>query len=66
MSDTVLLNTGMRVLVEKLGNVDAEKFISLIIREPFDYTKWQRTLYEGMSINEISARAMRLYNKQQG
>jgi hypothetical protein len=63
MNDTIILNTGMKALIEKLGNVNAEKFISLIIKEPFDYTQWQRTLYDGMTIDEISNRAMDLYNK---
>jgi hypothetical protein len=63
MNNTVLMNTGMKVLIEKLGNVNAEKFISLIIREPFDYTKWQMNLFEGMSIEEIRDEAMKLYNK---
>ncbi len=66
MTNTIILNTGMKVLIEKLGNVDAEKFISLIIREPFDYTKWQKDLFEGMSIEEISNEAMQLYNRKQG
>jgi len=66
MTNTVLVNTGMKILIEKLGNVDAEKFISLIIREPFDYTKWQKDLFEGMSIEEISDEAMKHYNKTYG
>lgn len=66
MNDIVLMNTGIKILIEKLGNVDAEKFISLIIREPFDYTKWQRDLFEEMSIEEISDKAMELYNKTYG
>ena len=63
MSDTILLNTGMKALIDKLGNVNAEKFITLIIKEPFDYTKWHSKLYEGMTIDEISDRAMLIYNK---
>lgn len=29
------------ILIDKLGKVDTESFTSLIIKEPFDYTKWQ-------------------------
>ncbi len=25
-----------------MGDVDAEKFMSLISKEPFDYTQWQK------------------------
>lgn len=62
MNNTILVNTGMNLLIEKLGNVDAEKFISLLLKEPFDYTKWQRNMFEGMSINQISEQAMDSYN----
>jgi len=59
MNDSVLLKTGMQVLIEQLGNVHAEKFISLILREPFDYTEWRRdNLFAGMTVEEISKKAM--------
>jgi hypothetical protein len=61
MNDTLLMNTGMSALIEKLGNVDAEKFISLVLREPFDYTKWRKdNLFVGMSVEDISYAAMKL------
>ena len=67
MNDTVLMKTGMQILIEKLGNIDAEKFISLILREPFDYTEWRRdNLFVGMTIEEISSEAMKLYNQNHG
>jgi hypothetical protein len=51
----------MRTLIERLGNVDAEKFISLIIKEPpFDYVKWRQDLYEDMTIEEIAQRAKQI------
>jgi len=40
-SDTVLKDEGMRILAEQLGLVEAERFIALMRREPFDYTKWR-------------------------
>ena len=56
-----LRNEGMRVLVNNLGPVEAERFISLIIREPFDYTEWQRDLFNNMSVKELSNNAMKIY-----
>lgn len=47
----------MEILIEELGEVEAERFISLIIKEPFDYTKWQKGLFKKKSINEISKEA---------
>ena len=36
-----------------LGAVDAERFISMVKRDTFDYTEWQRKLWNGKSIEEI-------------
>jgi len=44
---------GMRALRERLGPVEAEKFIVLIRREPFDYTEWQQTLWQNKSVDEL-------------
>jgi hypothetical protein len=33
--------------------IDAEKFITLINRERFDYTKWRQNLFEDMSVSDI-------------
>jgi len=63
MTDSVLMKTGMRVLIEQLGNVHAEKFISLLLREPFDYTEWRRdNLFAGMTVEDISKKAMDLHS----
>ncbi len=55
---------GMRLLIENMGKADAERFISLVIREPFDYTEWQKDLFQGMSLDELGDRAMEFYNSQ--
>jgi len=47
----------MKLLLDNLGTIEAERFIMLIQRESFDYTKWQEELFEGMSIEEISEKA---------
>ena len=58
-SDTVLTVEGINLLIEKLGEVDAERFITLIIKEQFDYTKWQKELFKDLSVREISKNAMK-------
>ena len=63
MNDTLLLDTGMDILVENLGLVDAERFVFLVNKEPFDYTKWRQNLFKGMTSREISATAMELRRK---
>ena len=58
-SDTEIKTAGLRALVAALGDVDAEKFIALMLREPFDYTRWQRALWLDKSVEQISRAAMR-------
>ena len=60
ITDTEIKIIGVKALTDALGEVNAEKFISLIMREPFDYTKWQRQLWDGRSVEEISRSAMAL------
>jgi hypothetical protein len=57
-TDTEVRIRGLRALVETLGPVDAERFITLILREPFDYTQWQRHLWVEKSVDELSQAAM--------
>ncbi|MCI0439484.1 MAG: hypothetical protein L0177_10165 [Chloroflexi bacterium] len=59
-TDTEVRIDGIRALVEALGPVEAERFITLMLREPFDYTRWQRHLWAEKSVNEISEAAMKL------
>jgi len=57
-TDTIIKTEGMHILLEKLGKVDAERFISLIIKEPFDYTKWQQDILDDLSVRSLSKKAM--------
>jgi hypothetical protein len=56
-ADTLIRNEGMEILAMNLGLVEAERFIMLIQKDPFDYTKWQENLFENMTIEEISKNA---------
>jgi len=62
-TDTVIRSEGMKILSERLGILEAERFIALISREPFDYTEWQRDLYHDMSVEELSVKAMDYWNE---
>lgn len=53
LTDTVLKRKGFDVLTEALGLVNAERFISLVLREPFDYTEWQRNLFGDVSADDF-------------
>ena len=57
-TDTEVRIRGLRALVDALGPVEAERLITLILREPFDYTSWQRQLWAEKSLDELSKAAM--------
>ncbi len=63
ITDTEIKMQGVQILATHLGDVEMERFIALIQREPFDYTKWHQKLDEEISIEEISRRAMSMRNK---
>ena len=56
-TDTMIKTERMKALLASLGMVEAERFVMLIQRESFDYTKWQENLFDDMSIDEISEAA---------
>ena len=56
-TDTLIRNEGMEILAKHLGLIEAERFIMLMQKEPFDYTQWHENLFKGMSIEEISKKA---------
>lgn len=58
ITDTELKAKGRQVLAQHLGDTEAERFIALNQREPFDYTKWRQGLDQEHSLEENSHRAM--------
>ena len=52
-----IMNRGMECLTRAMGVVDAEQFIA-IIREKFDYTKWQRQYFDAMVPGEFREKAL--------
>jgi hypothetical protein len=60
MNEAVLKQSGIQVLIENFGYVEAERFISLIKKEPVDYTEWRKKHYKGMTVEDIFARGQAL------
>ena len=60
ITDEELKVQGVRALIAALGDVEAERFVSLLTRAPFDYTKWQTSLWPDIGVDELSRDAMRL------
>ena len=57
-TDTEIRHDGFSILFSQMEVVEAERFIALLQREKFDYTQWRQQLFKGLTIEEISARAM--------
>jgi len=66
MTDTELKIAGIDALLKALGNVETERFVALLLREPFDYTVWQRTLWQDQTVTEISRAAMQARRASEG
>ena len=56
-TDTDIKIQGLEILTEILGEVDAEKFIALMLKEQFNYTDWQKTLWQNKPIDCIHEEA---------
>ena len=58
MTDTEIRVKGLELLSLNLGKINAERFIALINREPFDYTEWQQDLWPDFPVRDLSKAAM--------
>jgi len=66
MTDTLLKTKAMHVLVENLGVVEAERFIALVLKEPFDYTEWRRNnLSDNIMVDNLNQQAVEYWNSVQ-
>ena len=52
-----IMEKGMTCLLESLGPVETERFISIIIRERFDYTKWRKDFFGDAGVEELNSAA---------
>ena len=65
MTDTLLKSTAMDILVKNLGIVEAERFIMLILKEPFDYTEWRKDNLPGdIPVDALNCQAMEYWNNK--
>ncbi|MFQ5680948.1 MAG: hypothetical protein ACE5GG_02715 [Candidatus Omnitrophota bacterium] len=66
ITDNEVKKRGMEILINELGEVEAEHFVALIIKERFDYTEWQKDLWKDVSVATLSKQAMNYVSKQGG
>jgi hypothetical protein len=53
----------MRILIKHLGPVNAERFVNSIKADNFDYTEWQRDLWDEETIDEIYEKAAQHFHR---
>jgi len=63
-TDTEIRVEGTRALIKAMGTVEAERYIALMAREKFDYTKWRKTVLPEGYVQEISRAAMEYTKKK--
>ncbi len=63
LTETEIKRRGFEALFDALGDLGVEKFISLLLREPFDYTNWRQDLWCEKTIEQISKEAMEYQSK---
>lgn len=56
-TDAVIRLEAIDALIDRLGEVDAERFLQMVKKENFDYTKWRKSLWNGKSVDEIHRQA---------
>jgi len=64
MTDTEIRIKGVQILSDHLGDIEMERFVALIQREPFDYTRWREAMDTDDTIEEISKKAMHLRDQR--
>ena len=57
-SDSEILNAGFSCLLEGLGELETERFVSILLRERADYTKWRQRYFSNVTVEDFNAAAV--------
>lgn len=63
-ADVLIRHDGFKALFASLDPVEAERFISLLRRDSFDYTEWRKPLWEDGTVRELSDAAAAAWKKR--
>jgi hypothetical protein len=53
LAEQELRRRAVQALSDRLGPVDAFRFLALISREPFDYQEWRREYFAQYNVDEL-------------
>jgi hypothetical protein len=59
----VIMKEGIECLLKNFGALETEIFITNILKEPFDYTEWQKKYFSAFPLEELNQMAAR-YNQE--
>jgi hypothetical protein len=51
------MQDGMNCLLQTLGSHETEVFVWNLLKEPFDYTEWQRSHFADTTLEEFNRKA---------
>ena len=54
-STAKLMHRGMTCLIENMGALEAQRFISAVLREQFDYIQWRHDFFDNMTPEEFES-----------
>lgn len=57
LNSVEIINKGMKCLLDAMGAVETEKFISVVLREKFNYTEWRKGYFDDMDAKEFNEQA---------
>jgi hypothetical protein len=63
-TDTVIMSEAMRALHTALTPVEVERFIGILNREKFDYTRWRENLWQNETLESLSSKAQAHYARR--
>lgn len=52
-TDNELAVKCMNILMDAVGPVDAERFVSIVTNDSFDYTEWQQNLFKDETVESL-------------
>ena len=53
LTEQELRQQAVRALADKLGPVEALRFLALVSREPFDYQQWRKKYFSHYNVDEL-------------
>ena len=59
-TDMELRSDAMHLLRSQLGLVESERFIALVTRETFDYTRWRQNQWQNATVAELAEQSRKL------